>query len=124
MANLTNVYKCDICGNIVEVLNAGAGALVCCGHNMTEQVENTTDAAVEKHVPVVELSEEGIVVSVGSAEHPMTDDHYITWVEVLSSDYSYRINLKPGDKPKVCFPPLKGDIKVRAYCNLHGLWKA
>ena len=123
MAQRNEVYKCDLCGNIVEVLTGAGGALSCCGEDMKLLTENTVDAAVEKHVPVPSDSADGLLVNVGSVDHPMTDDHYIEWVELLSGDTTYTVFLKPGDKPQACFPALKGDVTVRAYCNLHGLWK-
>ncbi len=118
------VYKCDLCGNIVEVLTAGAGALDCCGQSMKLLSENTTDAAVEKHVPVAEKTADGWLVSVGSVDHPMTDDHYIEWIELVTADNVYRAYLNPSDPPKACFPATDDKVTVRAYCNLHGLWKA
>ncbi|MGL1932490.1 MAG: desulfoferrodoxin [Desulfotalea sp.] len=124
MTIVSEVYKCDICGNIVEMISAGAGILVCCGKNMVLKTENTTDAAVEKHIPVVEKTSDGYVINVGSAAHPMADDHYIEWIELSTNDKTYRVTLKPGDDPKAYFPAVEGDITVRAYCNLHGLWKA
>ena len=123
MARRFEVYKCEICGNIVEVLSGADGALACCGENMKVLKENTVDAAREKHVPMVTRSEEGIVVNVGSVDHPMTNEHYIEWIELIGRDTTYTAFLKPGDKPHACFPKLDGDVIVRAYCNLHGLWK-
>ncbi|CAG0911634.1 unnamed protein product [Cyprideis torosa] len=124
MAERYEVYKCDLCGNIVEVLAGGGGNLGCCGADMKLLKENTVDAAVEKHVPVVTHSADGILVNVGSVDHPMTEEHYIEWIELINGDSTYTVFLKPGDAPKACFPKLAGDIVVRAYCNLHGLWKA
>ncbi|UMZ74441.1 desulfoferrodoxin [Natranaerofaba carboxydovora] len=122
MAKLNEVYRCNICGNIVEVLQGGKGQLVCCGENMELLEENTKDASLEKHVPVKEVEGDKVTVTVGSAEHPMDDDHYITWIEVLVDDKVYRQNLKPGDKPVAVFNVSGSDIKARAYCNLHDLW--
>lgn len=130
MTKLNEIYKCEICGNIVEMVHQGAGELVCCGQPMKLRTENTEDAAQEKHVPVIEKTEKGIKVTVGSVEHPMTEEHYIEWIEVLCCGKSYKKFLKPGDKPEAefcCMNPDKccgTDIIVRAYCNLHGLWKA
>lgn len=118
------VYKCNLCGNVVEVLTAGSGALECCGEAMKLLNENTTDAAVEKHVPVVEKSAEGWLVSVGSVDHPMTEEHYIEWIELMTAENVYRTYLNPNDAPKACFPVTEEPVTVRAYCNLHGLWKA
>jgi superoxide reductase len=124
MAERMEVYKCDICGNIVEVLHGGAGELVCCGEPMILQVENTVDAAVEKHVPVVEVLEDGVLVKVGEVAHPMQDDHYIEWVQIIVGDRCSRIFLKPGMAPEGKFTPPKEGITAREYCNLHGLWKS
>ena len=124
MAERYQIYKCELCGNIVEVYTGGAGALTCCGQEMKLMAENTVDAALEKHVPVIEKSKEGILVKVGSVDHPMEDKHYIEWIEVIAGETSYTTYLKPGEKPQACFPALEGDITVREYCNLHGLWKA
>lgn len=124
MAERYEVYKCDLCGNIVEVLAGAGGALACCGADMKLMSENTVDAAVEKHVPVASQTADGLLANVGSVDHPMTDDHYIEWVEVIAGDTTYTTFLKPGEKPQACFPALEGEYTVRAYCNLHGLWKA
>ncbi|MCP3888063.1 MAG: desulfoferrodoxin [Desulfobulbaceae bacterium] len=124
MAHRNEVYKCKLCGNIVEVLTGGGGTLSCCGADMVLLSENTTDAAVEKHVPTVTKTDDGIVVNVGSVDHPMADDHFIEWIEVLVGGVSNKVFLQPGDKPQACFPANDGEMLVRAYCNLHGLWKA
>lgn len=125
MAERLQVYKCDPCGNIVEVVHGGAGELVCCGQPMVLQVENTTDAAVEKHVPVVEELEHGIKVTVGSVPHPMADDHYIEWIEVVAGGRSYTEYLSPGGVPEATFCVKAGEVTVvREYCNIHGHWKA
>lgn len=118
------VYRCAICGNIVEVVHAAGGTLVCCGQPMEALKENTTDAAVEKHIPVMEKAEGGIKVVVGSVSHPMGDDHYIEWIEVLVDGKAYKQFLKPGDSPEAFFPIDGSNVSARAYCNLHGLWKA
>ena len=124
MAAKLEVYKCEACGNIVEVLHGGAGTLVCCGEDMVLLKENTTDAAQEKHVPVMEKTEHGIKVTVGSAPHPMEEKHYIEWIEVLSGGKAYREFLNPGEEPSAVFC-VDGDIDaVREHCNIHGLWKA
>lgn len=118
------VYQCSVCGNMVEVVHASGGELVCCGQPMDLLTENTTDAAQEKHVPVVESVEGGIKVKVGSVAHPMEDEHYIEWIEAEADGQVYRRYLAAGDVPEAVFP-LQGDqIAVRAFCNLHGLWKA
>ena len=118
------VYKCEMCGNIVEVVHAGAGALVCCGQEMKLISENDTDAAVEKHVPVTEKTDHGVKVTVGSVAHPMESEHYIEWIEAIAGGKAYREFLEPGGAPEATFC-VDGSIeKVRAYCNIHGLWKA
>ncbi|MBZ4662883.1 MAG: desulfoferrodoxin [Caloramator sp.] len=126
MTEVRQVYKCEICGNIVEVLHKGAGTLVCCNKPMTLREENTVDASKEKHVPVVELVDGGVLVKVGSVEHPMEEKHYIEWIEVHTKDKVYRRFLNPGDKPEAFFKLNDGEevLFAREYCNLHGLWKA
>jgi len=124
MAKQLEVYKCEICGNIVEVLHGGKGDLVCCGQPMKLFVENTVDAAKEKHVPVVQHTASGLKVSVGSVPHPMEEKHYIEWIEVIADGKAYRQFLKPGDAPEAAFDIKAEQITVREYCNLHGLWKA
>ncbi len=124
MAERLQVYKCNVCGNIVEVLNAGEGTLSCCGQDMVLLSENTTDAAVEKHVPVVNKSGDGWLVTVGSVEHPMIDTHYIQWIELIADGKTHIAFLKPGDKPEAFFAVKADKVVVREYCNLHGLWKA
>ena len=124
MAKRMQVYKCEICGNIVEVLHEGRGALVCCGQPMKLYEENTVDAAREKHVPVVEKVEGGFKVTVGSVAHPMQDKHYIEWIEVMAGDRVCRQFLKPGGAPEATFAIDADAVTARAYCNLHGLWKA
>lgn len=124
MAETLQVYKCQTCGNIIEVLHAGAGELVCCGQPMKLFVENTVDAAKEKHVPVVEKTSDGVKVKVGSVTHPMEEKHYIEWIEVIADGKAYRQFLKPGEAPEAVFCIEGGALTVREYCNLHGLWKA
>ncbi|MDR3629036.1 MAG: desulfoferrodoxin [Desulfocapsaceae bacterium] len=124
MAERLQVYKCNMCGNIVEVLHGAAGSLSCCGKDMVLLKENTTDAATEKHVPVITKSAEGYTVAVGSVEHPMVDSHYIEWIELLADGISYIAFLKPGDKPQAFFPVTAAQVSAREFCNLHGLWKA
>lgn len=123
MTELNQVYKCAKCGNIVEVLHAGGGELVCCGQPMALQKENTVDASLEKHVPVIEKTEKGIKVKVGSVPHPMEEEHYIEWIEILADGKAYRKFLKPGDAPEAEFCIEAENIIAREYCNLHGLWK-
>ena len=118
------VYKCSVCGNMVEVIHVGGGELVCCGKPMVLQVANTVDAAKEKHVPVVEQTEKGLLIKVGSVAHPMEEKHYIEWIEVVADGNAERVFLKPGDKPEASFCCKPKQVTVRAYCNLHGLWQA
>ena len=125
MTTRMEIYRCELCGNIVEVVTAGAGTLVCCGQKMTVQTENTVDAATEKHVPVAELAAAGLTVKVGSVDHPMTDEHFIEWVQLIDPQgvHSPRHYLKAGDEPHTVFKmPVQKGWMVRAYCNLHGLW--
>ena len=124
MAEKLQVYKCNLCGNIVEVLHGGDGELVCCGKPMQLMKENTTDAAKEKHVPVIEKVEGGVKVKVGSVAHPMEEKHYIEWIELIADGKAYRQFLKPGDKPEAVFNVKANSVVAREYCNLHGLWKA
>ncbi|MBU1003822.1 MAG: desulfoferrodoxin [Proteobacteria bacterium] len=124
MPDLLEVYKCNVCGNIVEVLHGGAGDLVCCGENMKLFKENTVDAAKEKHVPVIEKTATGYKVSVGSVAHPMEEKHWIEWIELIADGKSYTQFLKPGQEPVAQFCIKAGKVSAREYCNLHGLWKA
>ncbi len=124
MAEKLQVYKCEACGNIVEVLHGGGGELVCCGEPMKLQVENTVDAAKEKHVPVIEKIDGGVKVKVGSVAHPMEESHYIEWVEIIADGEAYRQFLNPGEAPEATFCIEAEQITAREYCNLHGLWKA
>jgi len=123
MAEKLEVYKCDLCGNIVEVLHGGGGELVCCGEAMKLLVENTVDAAKEKHVPVVEKVAGGIKVKVGDVAHPMEEKHYIEWIEVIVDGKAQRQFLNPGEAPEATFKIEADNVVAREYCNLHGLWK-
>lgn len=123
MTKRLQVYKCEVCGNIVEMVHEGVGQLVCCGQPMKLMEENTVDAAKEKHVPVVEKTAGGILVKVGSVAHPMEEKHYIEWIEVIADGRAYRQFLKPGDKPEALFCIEAATITAREYCNIHGLWK-
>jgi superoxide reductase len=123
MAERLQVYKCSICGNIVEVLHGGKGELVCCGKPMALMTENTVEASKEKHIPVMEKIEGGVKVKVGSAAHPMEEKHYIEWIEIIADGKVYRQFLKAGDAPEAVFKINASQISARAYCNLHGLWK-
>jgi superoxide reductase len=118
------IYKCEVCGNIVEVLHEGAGELVCCGQPMKLLVENTVDAAQEKHVPVIEKTVAGVTVKVGSVAHPMEEKHYIEWIEIIADGKAYRQFLKPGAAPEASFDIKATKIEAREHCNQHGLWKA
>ena len=124
MVERLEIYKCELCGNIVEVLHGGKGELVCCGQPMKLYKENTIDATKEKHVPVVEKAAGGYKVKVGSVAHPMEEKHYIEWIEVVADGVAYRYFLKPGAAPEASFKVDATKVTAREYCNLHGLWKA
>ena len=124
MTKLKEVYRCAVCGNIVEVMHEAGGTLSCCGQPMELLTENTVDAATEKHVPVVETIEGGYRVKVGEVEHPMLENHYIEWIEVINGSYVNRYQLRPGEAPQAAFyVPMQPGLVIRAYCNKHGLWK-
>jgi superoxide reductase len=118
-----NIYKCEVCGNIVEVMHVGGGTLTCCNQPMKLLMDNTTDAATEKHVPVVEKTAEGLKVKVGSVAHPMQPEHYIQWIEVIADGRAYRRFLSPGEPPEAVFEIQAASVTAREYCNIHGLWK-
>ncbi len=118
------VYKCLLCGNMVEVIHTGEGELVCCGQPMKLLVENSVDAAQEKHVPVVEKFDGGYKVTVGSVPHPMEEKHWIEWIELVADGKAYRQFLNPGDAPEATFAVDAAEVTAREHCNLHGLWKA
>ncbi len=124
MTKQLEVYKCELCGNIVEVLHAGVGELVCCGQPMKLFIENTVDAAKEKHVPVIEKIDGGYKVKLGSVPHPMEEKHYIEWVELITDGKILRQFLKPGDAPEAVFQTTATEVYARAYCNIHGLWRS
>ena len=124
MAKRLEVYKCDDCGIIVEAICGGGGELVCCGKPMVHLSENTVDAAVEKHVPVIETTDECVNVKVGSVAHPMEEDHYIVWIEVVSGNSVLRRDLKPGEAPEASFCLCGDGVVAREYCNKHGLWQS
>jgi superoxide reductase len=126
MAEKLGIYKCSKCGNIVQVLHGEKPPVTCCGKPMDRLVENTVDAAVEKHVPVIENIEGGYLVKVGSVDHPMTNDHYIEWIELSSDDDTFvqRQMLTPSDSPQASFKTDSKKVVARAYCNLHGLWQS
>lgn len=123
MTKLKQIYKCNVCGNIVEVVHAAGGELVCCGQPMELLQEKTQDLGFEKHAPIIEKTEQGILIKVGSAPHPMEEAHYIEWIEIIVDGKSCRKFLKPSDKPEVLFEIAAQEVAARAYCNLHGLWQ-
>lgn len=125
MTEKLEIYKCSVCGNIVEVQYAGGGTLSCCGKPMVLQKEGMTDGALEKHVPVVEKQNDNTyLIKIGSQPHPMLDIHYIEWIEIITKDRTYRKFLKPNDKPEALFEDIKEtEFTVREYCNIHGLYK-
>ena len=124
MTNLLDIFKCTVCGNIVEVVHTGIGELVCCNQPMVNIKENTTDASQEKHVPAVEEIPEGIKAKIGSLPHPMEEKHYIEWIEVISNGKTQRNFLMPGDTPETNFAiDSNTRYTVREYCNIHGLWR-
>lgn len=124
MSEHLEVYKCELCGSIIEVMQGGQGTLVCCEQPMKLMREGTTDAAKEKHVPVIEKIDGGYKVTVGSTPHPMVPEHYIQWIELLADGVSYTRFLKPGDEPTAEFKITADKVSAREYCNLHGHWKA
>ncbi len=124
MTKVSEIYKCEVCGNIVEVLHAGIGELVCCGEPMKKQVAKTEDASTEKHVPYIQETEEGILVKIGqNQDHPMEDKHFIEWIQLIADGKSYRQYLHPGEKPQALFSISAENVEAREYCNVHGLWK-
>lgn len=124
MTVLKQVYRCNVCGNIVEVLHAGDGELVCCGESMELLQEKTSDVGQEKHVPVIDTGGGGVKVKVGSVPHPMEEKHYIEWVEVIENGAGCRQFLKPGDSPEADFKIDSKKMSAREYCSIHGLWKS
>lgn len=124
MTSLRQIYKCEICGNIVEVLHTGKGQLVCCGQPMKLLVENTVDASKEKHVPVIEKIEGGFKVKVGSVPHPMEEKHFIEWIELITDKGVLREFLEPGQAPEAVFCTDADRVTAREYCNIHGLWSS
>jgi superoxide reductase len=123
MAKKLQVYKCERCGNIVEVLHGGVGTLVCCNEPMKLLEEQTADASTEKHVPVIEKVEGGYRVKVGSVPHPMEEEHCIEWIQLLTDGGAYRQFLKAGDEPEAMFEVTADKVSAREFCNVHGLWK-
>jgi superoxide reductase len=123
MAAKLDIYKCQTCGVIIEVLHEGAGELVCCGKPMVKLAANTVDASKEKHVPVIERIADGFKVKIGSVPHPMEEKHYIEWIELLADGIAYRKFLKPGDAPEAVFNIKAAMVSAREHCNIHGLWE-
>lgn len=124
MTKRLEIYKCSVCGNIVEVMHTGAPSLTCCNQKMILQEEGTVDAATEKHVPVIKKIEGGYKVTVGEVEHPMLEEHYIEWIQLITDDDVYTKFLKPGEKPEAEFKTDAEKVTAREYCNLHGNWKS
>lgn len=124
MTEKLQIYRCNVCGNLVEVLSAGAGTLVCCGQPMELLKELIEDVGKEKHVPVVERTDTGVKVKIGEIPHPMEEKHYIEWVEITANGEAYRRFLKPGDPPEAVFKVAAKKVEARAYCNVHSLWKS
>jgi superoxide reductase len=124
MTKNNEVYKCPLCGNIVQILHTGAGELVCCGQPMDVMTENSVDAAQEKHVPVLEKIDGGYKICVGSVAHPMEEKHWIEWIELVAGSTVYRCDLRAGDAPEAVFLTDAAEVTARAYCNLHGLWRS
>ena len=117
------IYRCSVCGNVVEVLTVGGGELVCCGKPMELLTTKTEDTGFEKHLPVIEKTENKITVKVGSIPHPMEEAHYIEWIEVTADNQVYKKFLKPGDTPEAIFEITAKNVPARIYCNIHGLWQ-
>lgn len=124
MTKKGEIYKCEVCGNIVEMLHPGAGELICCGEPMKVFEEKTADKTTEKHVPVIEKTASGYKVTVGTTLHPMEEKHYIQWIELVADGVSYKKFLKPGDQPAAEFCISAKTVSAREYCNIHGLWKS
>ncbi len=124
MTERMQVYQCQVCDNIIEVVREGVGQLVCCGETMELLGAKTEDEGYEKHVPVIEETEDGVLVKVGSNPHPMLEEHHIEWIEIIYDGKSQREYLEPGEKPQAEFCVSAGDIKAREHCNVHGLWKS
>jgi superoxide reductase len=123
MPDKLEIYRCEACGNMVEVIHGGGADLVCCGENMALMVENTVDAAIEKHVPVIEKVDGGVKVKVGDVAHPMEEKHFIEWIEIIVDGKVERQFLNPGEAPEAVFKTDASNVTAREYCNLHGLWK-
>jgi len=123
MTESLQIYKCEVCGNIVEVLHTGVGELVCCSQPMKNLTAKTADEGKEKHVPVIEKTDTGVIVKIGSVPHPMEEKHHIEWIEIIADGKTYRKFLKAGDAPEATFCIEAEKIAAREHCNIHGLWK-
>lgn len=124
MAKMSGIYKCEICGNVVEVMHEGKGELVCCGEPMKYLQENTVDASKEKHVPIIKKEGDTIVVEVGAVPHPMEEKHYIEFIELIADGVRHTAMLSPGDQPRATFNCKGENLEARIYCNIHGVWKS
>jgi superoxide reductase len=124
MTELNQIYKCSVCGNIIEMVHTGVGELVCCGQPMDQQIEKNEGEGQEKHAPIIERTSDGVIVTIGSKPHPMKSEHYIEWIEVITEHRVYRKHLEPGMDPQAEFFLEAEHIEARAYCNIHGLWKS
>lgn len=124
MTELRQIYKCNVCGNMVEMVHSGAGELVCCGQSMELKQEKSGEEGTEKHRPVIERTDIGVIVRVGSIAHPMETEHYIEWIEVVTEHRVYCKELEPGQEPMAEFCLDAQNITARAYCNVHGLWQS
>ena len=124
MTKKKEIYKCEICGNIIEILHEGATNLVCCGQPMMFMAEKIKDVGNEKHVPIIEKEKEGVKIKVGSIPHPMTKEHHIEWIEISDKEEESKKFLKPGESPEAKFLTKNKKVKSREYCNIHGLWKS
>ena len=124
MPEQRQIYKCETCGNIVEVLKGGQGDLICCGESMQLLSEKSEEEGQEKHLPVIEKTEHGFKVKVGSVPHPMEENHYIEWIELIAGDKAYRQFLNPGDAPEAFFAVDADQVSAREFCNIHGLWRS
>ena len=123
MSKKSEIYKCEICGNIIEILHVGDNPLVCCGQNMTNMKEKTADDGQEKHVPVIEKTDSKVIVKIGEIAHPMTEEHHIEWIELETKTNTQKVFLKITDEPKAEFDTREDIVRARVYCNIHGLWK-
>lgn len=124
MTEKNQIYKCSVCGNIVEVTHTGVGQLVCCGKPMELMAEKTQDAGLEKHVPIIEATADGVKIKVGAVAHPMEEAHYIEWIEIIADEKIYRTYLAPGQSPEAVFSVKANKLQARIYCNIHGLWRS